>query len=97
MRAIEHDSPGTGVSPHRKQQRSERSNQVTTRGRVPVLSPFLPRAEDASCSPAGRVDGRQQAIDAEVSQIWADARPVMPINEHQRIDWLITAVLASTG
>ena len=34
----------TGFSPHHKQQRRERSNRVTTRGRVPVLSPEPPAA-----------------------------------------------------
>ena len=68
---------------------------MTTRGLAPLLSPIPLAAAAASCSPAGRADRHPQAIDAEVSQLGANARPAVHSNEQQHLDWPITAVLAS--
>ena len=86
----------TGVSPHRKQQRGQRSDRVTTRGLVPVPSPDPASAAAASCSPAGRVERPWPSAGAEVSVLFELASRASPSEQHEGLARAITAVPART-
>ena len=96
MSAAKDGGSSTGFSPHRKQQRGAGSDRVTTRGLVPTMTPDPAAAADASCSPAGAVQRRQQSTEAEVSALGGLARASERFTENERLARPITAVPAST-
>ena len=101
MLGADHVGASTGVSPLRKQRRGAKSNPVTTRGLVPVLSPDSGSAAAASCSLAGPVEQRQRCVHDEVGGIYFTVRAVLRFSVRARgtcaVDAVVSTAMRQTG